>query len=66
MLLEKPIGSGPKEMAMWKRLKPLQPQHFIRVWKTIAPDEPIDWAFKPLIEKQYQNAEFGDTMVYGQ
>lgn len=65
MLMQKPLGAGVKEMAMWKKLKPLTPQHFISAWRAVAPNDPIDWAFTPLIEKSFQNADFGDTMVFG-
>ena len=66
MLMAKPLGCGVKEMAMWKKLKPLVPQDFISTWKKLSPNDPIDWAFTPLIEKNFKNADCGDTMVFGQ
>ena len=66
MLMAKPLGCGHKEMAMWKKLKPLTPQDFVSIWKKLSPDDPIDWAFKPLIEKNFKNADCGETMVFGQ
>ena len=65
MLMMKPVGAGNKELAMWRRLKPMNPQQFIAAWKKIAPEDNIDWALNPLIEKNFKNADFGDTMVFG-
>ena len=49
MLLKKPVGAGENELALWRRLKPVNPQHFISVWRKIAPYDSFEWALAPLI-----------------
>ena len=43
MLLEKPVGAGKKEIALWTKLKPLTVFNFVKIWQELASQESINW-----------------------